>query len=78
MPALRDTQSLVTRARQLGDRAFHDGRVCTPALDPALRPLFAGLKVGEGLPILDAWLAGWTHANLTNDKPSNPTGWKDA
>ena len=53
------------RATELGRQAFHDGRMCAPALDPNVMAMLEGLPVGGGgAAILQSWLDGWTEENL--------------
>jgi hypothetical protein len=50
---------------ECGVLAFHKGLKCVPAWDQEfLNTHIAGLQVGEGLPLYDEWLKGWTFANL--------------
>ena len=57
-----DRQNL---ARAAGAAAFEEGQPCVPALyDTMMHDLIVGVKVGEGEPILKAWIEGWTQANL--------------
>lgn len=57
--------SLLTpkEAERLGRAAFHDGKVCAPSLDEKLIPYLSPL-FGEAVPLLKAWLNGWTKENL--------------
>jgi hypothetical protein len=50
-------------AEQAGRQAFADGKVCTPALDANLMAILKGHGNGV-LPLIEAWLKGWTAANL--------------
>lgn len=50
-------------AQQLGTNAFAAG-IQAPVLDPEMMDLLKGLKVGEGIPLLKAWIKGWTLARL--------------
>jgi hypothetical protein len=61
---------LVPQAEALGRAAFEADKKRIPAQDPAVLPLLAGLQVGEGLPILNAWLRGWDRANLAAPVPA--------
>ena len=45
-------------AFNLGCKAFHNGKPCIPALDKDLLSELLGLKVGEGAPLLRAWIRG--------------------
>ena len=58
------TPSEISRAKQLGAAAFHRGDVCAPCLDKEIMAMLKG-PVGTSIPILKAWNAGWTQANLT-------------
>lgn len=55
----------ITKAWDLGKEAFRKGEPGVPALDPAFLLLLEGLKVGESLPILQAWIDAWTEENLS-------------
>jgi len=58
-------QLCVHDARALGRHAFARGVACVPHFDMAnLSPLLKRRQVGEGIPILEAWINGWTVANL--------------
>lgn len=60
-----EIQAKITKAAELGKKAFEEGRPCIPALDVEFNvACITGLKVGEGLPVLDAWMGAWTKANL--------------
>ena len=59
----------VEKARELGRLAFERGAKSIPALDPELLKLLEGNKLGEGLPILEAWTNGWHKANLAVPVP---------
>lgn len=56
-------------AFNLGCKAFHNGKPCIPALDKDLLSELLGLKVGEGAPLLRAWIRGWTKENLDAPLP---------
>jgi len=47
----------------LGTVAYEDGAPCIPALDPELTKLYYP-GVGRNVPIMKAWVKGWTLANL--------------
>jgi len=58
-------------ARRIGSEAFHAGKRCVPAMDPAAMSLLevsrgfgASEKTSVVIVLLDAWLAGWTVSNL--------------
>lgn len=51
----------LARARELGRAGFEKG-IKAPAQDPELTELLEGNKVGEGIPVLDAWNKGWNAA----------------
>lgn len=55
------------QAEALGRAACAAGAPNVPALDPQLRALLAGNKIGEGRPVLAAWLRGWGEASLAAD-----------
>lgn len=57
------TPSEISKAKQLGAAAFHRGEVCAPCLDREVMEMVKG-PVGSSIPILKAWNAGWTDANL--------------
>jgi len=62
---IADCQLCVEDARALGRHAFARGVTCTPHLDLInLTHLLRGREVGEGIPVLEAWIQGWTRANL--------------
>lgn len=56
--------SKIATAEVLGTLAFKAGKPRIPALDKDLLALLAGHKVGEGIPVLNAWLRNWDLANL--------------
>lgn len=60
---LEKTEMLI--AAELGRVAFANG-IKHLTLDPAMREMIKGRKVGESVHILTAWNAGWTAANLAN------------
>jgi hypothetical protein len=63
--SIADCQLCVDDARALGRHAFARGVTCVPHFDMAnLAPLLKGRQVGEGIPVLEAWISGWTVANL--------------
>ena len=47
-----------------GGKAFNDGKSCTPVLDRNCMILIEGTN-GQALAILEAWISGWTKANLS-------------
>ena len=47
-----------------GQVAFDKGKKRVPCLDANIMNMIEGLRVGEGIPLLDAWLNGWDNANL--------------
>lgn len=61
------TPTKVIVAQVLGQKAFVNGAKRVPAHDPELMTLLAGNEVGQGIPVLDAWLRGWDEANLAAD-----------
>jgi hypothetical protein len=66
-----DQATKIATAEKLGRQAFLEGRPAIPALDAQLRErgeLLKGLKVGEGVPIMLAWLKGWHKANLSSNR----------
>ena len=55
----------INAARAFGSVAFANGSRAVPATDANLMNLLAGEPVGgAGSKIMQAWLAGWTQANL--------------
>jgi hypothetical protein len=54
-------------AEILGHKAFINGKPRIPALDTELSKLLKGSKVGEGIPIMLAWLKGWDDTNRFGD-----------
>lgn len=58
------TETKVVAAAVLGTLAFNAGMKRVPALDKNIKPLLAGNKIGEGIPVLNAWLKAWDDANL--------------
>lgn len=49
---------------EYGEKAFHNGIVCVPALDKEFLEVYMkGLQVGEGIPFLEEWARGWHEAN---------------
>lgn len=58
------TETKIIAAAVLGTVAFRAGKKRIPALDRDLAPLLAGNQIGEGIPVLNAWLASWDAANL--------------
>lgn len=68
-----DPAERVAKAEHLGRAAFMRGLKAIPAQDPAVMPMLTGLKVGEGLPLLEAWSRGWHAANLAAPVP----GWTE-
>ena len=51
-------------AQILGNIAFKNGSKCVAGNDTELMKLLEGVQVGNGAPILKAWIRGWTEANL--------------
>lgn len=58
------TKSKVQIAAELGAAAFAAGKPSVPALDPALKALLVGNRIGEGMEILTAWTQAWHKANV--------------
>ena len=52
-------------ASVLGTIAFKAGKKRVPFFDKDLMALLKGNEIGEGLPVLNAWLASWDAANLS-------------
>jgi len=52
------------QAEILGEMAFKNGKEATPSLDQKLMELLKGKQTGESAPLLEAWLKGWSKANL--------------
>ncbi|CVK18440.1 hypothetical protein [Sporomusa sphaeroides] len=59
-----EQQSKECQAFNLGLIAFGNGKKAIPALDKDLLGLLQGNKVGEGLPIIKSWIAGYNSANI--------------
>jgi hypothetical protein len=57
----------IKKAYKLGKQAFREGRVCVPCYDARLMKLLQGNKVGEGIPVIEAWSKGWTEENLKSE-----------
>ena len=59
---------LVSEAKAHGERAFNSGLMCVPAHDPTFWIFFLAtsptVTADEALNLLEAWLHGWTKANL--------------
>lgn len=53
-------------ARELGAKAWHDGRKAIPALDPGLMDYLKAHPDCNGLVALQAWVTGWHETNLKN------------
>ena len=55
----------ITKADELGMKAFKKGKKSVPAHDKELMKLIKGLKVGEGATeIMGAWTKAWHKENL--------------
>lgn len=62
------------RAYELGQKAFREGKKCVPVHDPEMMKMIEenkGGEVGDSIPILEAWSAGWHEANLAAPVPEN-------
>lgn len=61
----------IEKARKLGEAAFAGGKKSVAAHDPKLMALLKAIsrKIGDGIPILEAWDKGWTAANLRAPVP---------
>jgi hypothetical protein len=57
-------ETKIVAAAVLGTMAFNAGMKRIPAMDKNLEPLLAGNQIGEGIPVLKAWIASWDAANL--------------
>lgn len=62
----------VAAAAVLGTAAFAAGKPAAPAMNPELDTLLADLKVGEGEPILQAFVDAWTAASLAAQVVDDP------
>jgi hypothetical protein len=52
-------------AAELGKKAFEDGKMAIPALDPNLMQHIRGFNIGEGgLEVITAWADAWHKANI--------------
>ena len=60
------TETKILAASVLGTIAFKAGMKRVPALDKNVLSLLAGNQIGEGIPVLKAWIASWDAANLCN------------
>jgi len=58
-------------AEAAGRIAFKRGAKAIPCLDDNLNDLLLGVQVGEGKPILMAWVKGWGSEN-SEDGSSQP------
>ena len=58
------TTNKLFAAAVLGTIAFNSGIKRIPAMDKSLMPLLASNEIGEGIPVLEAWLHAWDLANL--------------
>lgn len=57
-------ETKILAAAVLGTIAFNEGKKRIPAMDKNLEPLLSGNQIGEGIPVLKAWLESWDAANL--------------
>lgn len=57
----------VAAAEVLGQQAFVAGKSAASCMDEKFLELLGDSKVGESLPILQAWARGWHNANLCAD-----------
>ena len=66
-----------SEARAAGTEAFKNGKPCTPALDKNCMGIIKNSADGQAISILNAWLAGWTEANLAAEitPDNNPDVW---
>lgn len=65
-PADFELISKLGEAYDAGAAAFKAGKMRVPALDPnTLNRLMPGAKDGEAIKILDAWILGWDHSNIS-------------
>lgn len=53
----------IEAAKEVGKQAFKD-RIKAPCLDKSMMELLSGKEVGEGFPLLNAWVDGWTKEKL--------------
>ena len=61
------TEAKVIAAAVYGTLAFKNGIMRAPAMDKNIDQLLAGNQVGEGLPVLKAWIKAWDCANLSTN-----------
>lgn len=61
------TAAKIVAAQVFGQQAFVNGKAAVPAQDKNVMDLLKGNKVGEGAPVLKAWLTGWHEANACAD-----------
>lgn len=59
----------ILKAKELGRKAFYEGKKGTPFLDKELTHLYEGLQVGQGIEISKAWTKAWDQANLSQPIP---------
>lgn len=72
--AMTDVNELEAAARELGRKAFEDGRKAVPAWDPALCAMLSPRPSGTvgadaAVRILDAWSRAWHSANAAAPVP---------
>lgn len=59
---MQQAQQLKQKAYGLGKSAFMEGKSAIPALDKNLKSVLKGVPVGQGLPIIRAWIKGFVEA----------------
>jgi len=57
----------MTKAERLGREAYHNNVKAIPCLDIKIMKLLEGLKVGEGIKPLEAWMKGWNNENIRSE-----------
>lgn len=53
-------------AKELGRKAFADGKVRIPMTDPEMVKLLEGMQVGNSIDYLKSWIDGWDIANVAS------------
>lgn len=71
MTRKQEIKQIAAAAQVLGTIAFNNGKSRVPALNQELRDFMAekNIQVGEGIPVMKAFIAGWDNTNLYGGKP---------
>ena len=64
---MKPTKNDKKKAKELGKKAFLDGKKAIPLYDKEIQDLLKGREVGEGLPLLKVWLKAWHTANINKE-----------